>query len=98
MMVKAVDRVTDRALAVHGSAGASDLVAGREQAMQQRRANQQTHRHDQIWTKDPHGGPYRKASAGPAKRPFTRTSGSWPVRGYEVCSGDIPFYLTGRQS
>ena len=39
-----------------------DLVASRAQAMQQRRQDQEVHRHDQIWTKDSHGGPYRKVS------------------------------------
>ena len=60
----------DRRLALHGTTvhreprhPPSDLVATREQAMQQRRQDQQDHRHDQIWIKDPHGGPYRKASA-----------------------------------
>ena len=48
-------------LAVVGSSS-QDVVQMRESAMQQRRADQQLHRHDQIWTKDPHGGSYRKAS------------------------------------
>ena len=32
------------------------------------RADREEHRHRQIWTKLPHGGPYRKVSGGPAGR------------------------------
>ena len=38
----------------------TDVVLQREQAMEQRRRDQVAHRHDTIWTKDAHGGPYRK--------------------------------------
>ena len=35
-------------------------VALRESLQAERRADQQRHHHRQIWTKDPHGGPYKK--------------------------------------
>ena len=31
--------------------------------MEKRRADRMTHQHKQIWTKDPHGGRYRKVSS-----------------------------------
>lgn len=40
---------------------ASDLQL-RAVEMEQRRQDRQIHHHSQIWTKDYHGGPYRKIS------------------------------------
>ena len=40
---------------------AADLQI-RSKLMEQRRHDRQRHHHSQIWTKDFHGGPYRKAS------------------------------------
>jgi hypothetical protein len=40
---------------------AADLQM-RSKQMEQRRHDRQRHHHSQIWTKDFHGGPYRKAS------------------------------------
>lgn len=37
-------------------------VQKRETLLVRGRENQQKHFHSQIWTKEPHGGPYRKAS------------------------------------
>lgn len=35
-------------------------VVSREVRLQQRRTDAEEHHHKQIWTKDPHGGPYKK--------------------------------------
>ena len=39
---------------------ARSSVALRESLQAERRADQQRHHHRQIWTKDPHDGPYKK--------------------------------------
>ncbi len=40
--------------------GAPSSLALRESLQEKRRADQRQHHHQQIWTKDPHGGPYKK--------------------------------------
>ncbi|KAK9820786.1 hypothetical protein WJX74_003543 [Apatococcus lobatus] len=57
-------------LAVTGAAISS--LALREGLQAERRADQQRHHHRQIWTKDPHGGPYKKASNSEGYDPLTQ--------------------------
>lgn len=47
----------DRALVLHGT---SALVPV-EQRLERLRRDREEHTHKQVWTKDPHDGPYRKA-------------------------------------
>lgn len=35
-------------------------LAQRDQELERRRNARKQHYHNQVWTKDPHGGPYRK--------------------------------------
>lgn len=39
--------------------GKNSLIQ-RDKELERRRAARKQHYHDQVWTKDPHGGPYRK--------------------------------------
>lgn len=40
-------------------------LAQRDQELERRRNARNEHYHDQVWTKDPHGGPYRKVQLRP---------------------------------
>ncbi|KAK9862831.1 hypothetical protein WJX84_001247 [Apatococcus fuscideae] len=53
----------------YGSVGAL-----RQSCQEARRRDQQKHHHKQIWTKDPHGGPYKKASNSQGYDPLMQTS------------------------
>lgn len=44
--------------------GAGALGEPVERRLERLRLDREAHSHKQIWTKDPHGGPYRKARAG----------------------------------
>ena len=39
---------------------AAQNLGRKDELMEQRRADRRDHQHKQIWTKDPHGGAYRK--------------------------------------
>ena len=39
---------------------AAETAVQQDALMEKRRADRTAHQHKQIWTKDPHGGPYRK--------------------------------------
>lgn len=39
---------------------AAQSLALKDELMEKRRADRAEHQHKQIWTKDPHGGAYRK--------------------------------------
>jgi hypothetical protein len=50
------------ALAIAGPTGG---IVSRQQVVDRLRQEREAHRHNQIWTKDAHGGPYRKVGAKP---------------------------------
>ena len=41
---------------------AADIAQQQDALMERRRTERAAHQHKQIWTKHPHGGPYRKVS------------------------------------
>lgn len=54
--------------AVATSFGDRCVAANSEQLHQQRLEEREKHHHKQLWTKDSHGGPYRKVSISTTSR------------------------------
>ena len=46
---------------LHNSSAENSITSS--QVIETLRKNREEHRHTQIWTKDPHQGPYRRVSA-----------------------------------
>lgn len=59
MDIVAVDDSKSRALTTAASTSSSGKIISKEQ-VQWLREQREKHRYKTIWTKDPHGGPYRK--------------------------------------
>ena len=58
----------DHGALVPAGAAAACTIAGQAALVERLRADREAHRHTQIWTKDAHGGPYRKVRAAPRPR------------------------------
>ena len=57
------DQQVEPAGALVVSAGHQQLGIQQSHALERLRQDREEHRHKQIWTKDAHGGPYRKVSS-----------------------------------
>jgi hypothetical protein len=62
----------------------STIAISSEKVLEKLRSDREAHKHKQIWTKDAHGGPYRKVGAALCRSNFIAHLSSTPLKPHVV--------------